>query len=108
MQHARSQKFLISQISFQSQSLQRSKKQRDDFCSKVHLSLFIGFQFRSLQIAEVPMPPPPQPTPVKPKAAAPTAEKKVVKQDPMKACSQSQRAHCFCFSKPLNTVLTFS
>ena len=33
------------------------------------------------------MPPPPQPTPVKPKAAAPTAEKKVVKQDPLKAFS---------------------
>lgn len=33
------------------------------------------------------MPPPPQPTPVKPKAAAPTAEKKVVKQDPLKALS---------------------
>ena len=34
--------------------------------------------------AEVTMPPPPQPTPVKPKAAAPT-EKKVVKEDPLKA-----------------------
>lgn len=34
----------------------------------------------------VTMPPPPQPTPVKPKAAAPT-EKKVVKEDPLKAAA---------------------
>ena len=44
----------------------------------------IQFLNQHPKIAEVTMPPPPQPTPVKPKAAAPT-EKKVVKEDPLKA-----------------------